>query len=439
MENGIKLESSRRNFIKSLGSVAAFSILPGRALASSSNGKLQIAQIGVGGRGKGNFDSLFRLPNVDIVALCDVDSNSLAERSAEEPQAETFRDYRKLFDKLGDRIDAVLVCTPDHMHAPISSHAMKLGKHVYCEKPLAHNVVENRQLRLLAEEKGVVTQMGIQVSASIGQRMTVGYIKSGLVGKISEVHVWSNKSWGSNDLLPVTTNPVPASLDWGLWLGVAEERLYREKVFHPGQWRRLLDFGTGTLGDMGVHIFDTPYRALELTSPKWVRSHCREPNGFAHPTSVKTEYQFPSTQYTAKTLKWTWYDGENGPPSRIEGFNEDGAVQLPKQGCVMIGEKGVLMMPHMSGPQTFPRELIRSVPRPELDPLDHHGQWVNACLGEGSTGSPFSYGGPLCEALQLGVVASRYPGKKLTWNPRLMDIPNLSEANQYLSREYRAF
>ena len=265
MSRIVNPQSSRRQFLNALGGVAAFSILPTVAWASSPNGKLQIAQIGAGGRGKGNFDSLFRLPNVDIVALCDVDSNSLAERSTEVPQAETFRDYRKLFDKLGDRIDAVLVCTPDHMHAPISSHAMELGKHVYCEKPLAHNVVENRQLRLLAEEKGVVTQMGIQVSASIGQRMTVDYIKSGLVGKISEVHVWSNKSWGSNDLLPVTTNPVPANLDWGLWLGVAEERLYREKIFHPGQWRRLLDFGTGTLGDMGVHIFDTPYRALELT------------------------------------------------------------------------------------------------------------------------------------------------------------------------------
>lgn len=439
MENGINLESSRRDFIKSVGTVAAFSILPASAWASSPNGKLQIAQIGVGNRGKGNFDSIVRLPNVEIVALCDVDSDILAERSAEVPKAETFRDYRKLFDKMGDRIDAVLVCTPDHMHAPISSLAMELGKHVYCEKPLAHNVLENRQLRLLAEDKGLVTQMGIQVAASIGQRMTVEYIKGGLIGKVSEVHVWSNKSWGSNDLLPVTSNPVPANLDWGLWLGVAEERLFRDGIFHPGQWRSLLDFGTGTLGDMGVHIFDTPYRALELTSPKSVRSHCRPPNGFAHPESVKTEYQFPSTQYTTKTLKWTWYDGANGPPSQIDGFNEDGAIELPKQGCVMIGEKGNLMMPHMSGPQTFPRELIRSVPRPELDPIDHHEQWVDACLGEGTTGSPFSYGGPLCEALQLGVVASRYPGKKLTWNPNSMQIPNLSEANQFLSREYRNF
>lgn len=431
--------STRRDFLAQLGGVAAFAMLPTSVRASSPNAKLQIAQIGVGGRGKGNFDSLFRLPNVDIVALCDVDSDQLAERSVEVPRAQIFRDYRKLFDKWGDRIDAVLVSTPDHMHAPIASHAMELGKHVYCEKPLAHNVLENRQLRLLAEEKGLVTQMGIQVSASIGQRMTVEYIRSGLIGKVSEVHVWSHKSWGSDELLPIGSDPVPANLDWGLWLGVAKERLYREKIFHPGQWRRLLDFGTGTLGDMGVHIFDTPYRALELTAPKWARSHCREPNGFAHPTKVKTEYQFPSTAYTTKSLKWTWYDGANGPPDRIPGFNEDDAIELPKQGCVMIGEKGALMMPHMSGPQTFPKELIRSVPRPKLEPIDHHGQWVDACLGKGSTGSPFSYGGPLCEALQLGVVASRFPGRKLNWSAKSMKVTNLSEANQYTSREYRKF
>lgn len=431
--------STRRAFINHLGCAAAFSILPFGVRASSPNGRLQIAQIGVGGRGSGNFESLFRLPNTEIVALCDVDSDRMAEAKAKVPQAAIFRDYRKLFDQMGDHIDAVLVCTPDHMHAPISAHAMELGKHVYCEKPLAHNVTENRQLKLLAEEKGLVTQLGIQVSASIGQRMTVEYIRSGLIGKVSEVHVWSHKSWGSNELLPVASDPVPANLDWGLWLGVAKERLYREGIFHPGQWRRLLDFGTGTLGDMGVHIFDTPYRALELTSPKWVKSECRPPNGFAHPESVKCEYQFPSTQYTAKTLKWTWYDGENGPPSVIPGFNDDGSIELPKQGCVMIGEKGALMMPHMSGPQTFPKELIRSVPRPELDPIDHHGQWVDACLGQGTPGSPFSFGGPLCEALQLGVVASRFPGQRLIWNPRSMKITNLSEANQYLSREYRKF
>ena len=440
MKNGIFQGSSRRDFLKGLGSVAAFSILPSHIWANSPSGKLRIAQIGVGGRGKGNMASLVRLPNMEIAALCDVDSDALAMVSAEHPKAETFKDYRELFEKMGDRFDAALVCVPDHMHAPISKLAMEFGKHVYCEKPLAHNVLENRELRLMAEEKGLVTQMGIQVSASIGQRMTVEYIKSGLIGKVSEVHVWSNKGWGRDELaLPIATNPAPSNLDWGLWLGVADERLFREGYFHPGQWRRLLDFGTGTLGDMGVHIFDAPYRALELPAPKWARSHCRQPNGFSHPESVKTEYQFPATAHTTKSLKWTWYDGENGPPAVIPGFNDDGKIKLSNQGCVLIGEKGSMMMPHMSGPQTFPKELIRSVPRPKLDPIDHHGEWVDACLGKGLARSSFSFAGPLCEALQLGVVASRYPGEKLAWNEKAMRITNNRDANQYLSREYRSF
>ena len=165
-------------------------------LASSPNGRLQIAQIGVGNRGKGNRSALMRLPNMDIVALCDVDRNYLAEAKTEVPGAATFSDYRKMMDAMADRIDAVLVCTPDHMHAPISTLAMEAGKHVYCEKPLAHNVVENRQLRLLAEERNLVTQLGIQVSVTIAQRMTVEYVRGGLIGKVSEVHVWSNKKWG---------------------------------------------------------------------------------------------------------------------------------------------------------------------------------------------------------------------------------------------------
>ena len=431
--------ASRRSFLKGLGGVAAFSILPSHLWGASANGKLQIAQIGVGGRGKGNMASLMRLENIDIVALCDVDSMALSEMSAQHPKAATFKDYRDMFDKMADKIDAVLVCTPDHMHAPISMQSMELGKHVYCEKPLAHNVVENRQLKELAEEKGLVTQMGIQVSATIGQRMTVEYIKSGLIGKVSEVHVWSNKKWGRDETrLPTAASRAPDNLDWNLWLGVAEERLFRDQYYHPGQWRRLLDFGTGTLGDMGVHIFDTPYRALELTAPKWVRSVCRDPNGLSHPVSVKTEYQFPSTAHTTKTLKWTWYDGDNAPPI-IPGFNDKGEVELSSQGCVLIGEKGALMMPHMSGPQTFPKELIRSVPRPQLKPRDHHGEWVDACLGTGEPHSPFSFGGPLCEALQLGVVASHFPNRKLNWNADAMRVTNVKEANRYMNREYRAF
>lgn len=430
---------SRRSFIKASSAFASVSILPSGVWAASPNSKLQIAQVGVWNRGRGNLESLLRLPNIEMVGLCDVDSNYLDSASELAPDAKKFTDYREMFDKLDSDIDAVLVATPDHMHSPVSMAAMERGKHVYCEKPLAHNVVENRRLREVSEEKGLVTQLGIQVSSSIGQRMTVEYIRSGLIGKVSEVHVWSNKKWGRDEAaIPLGENPIPESLDWNLWLGVADERRFLSSYYHPGQWRKLLDFGTGTLGDMGVHIFDTPYRALKLTNPVSAKATCRAPNSFAHPASNRVEYVFESTQFTTKQLKWTWYDGDYAPPV-IPGFELPENYTMPSQGCVYIGEKGNLMMPHMSGPRTYPQELIRSVPKPQLDPIDHHGEWVDACLGNGKTRSPFTYGGPLTETLQLGVVASKYPEKTLKWNAKAMKITNLANANQYVDREYRVF
>lgn len=433
------LPITRRQALKGLASVAAFSILPGTSYSKASAPKLRIAQIGVANQGRGNLEALLRLPNTKIVGLADVDSNYLAEASQRVPGAKTFSDYRALLHDMEREIDAVLIATPDHMHAPIAMAAMEAGKHVYCEKPLAHNVVENRQLRLKAEEKELVTQLGIQVSASIGQRMTVEYLRRGIIGKVSEVHVWSNKAWGLST--PDYPNPIaeiPDTLDWNLWLGVANERPFRNATFHPFHWRRLLDFGTGTLGDMGVHIFDTPYRALELDAPRAVRTNCVNHNTISHPEGSITEYWFPATRYTTRSLRWTWYDGKHAPP-KIEGLELEPGNEMPKQGCVLVGEKGMLMMPHQAAPQTFPKELIRSVPRPKLDPRSHHGEWVDACLGHGNTSSPFSYGGPLCETLQIGVVASRFPGKRLKWNAKKMRIKNLKEANQYLSREYREF
>jgi predicted dehydrogenase len=226
---------SRRNFIKASSAFAGISILPSGVWAASPNSKLQIAQVGVWNRGRGNLESLLRLPNIEMVGLCDVDAKYLDSASELAPDAKKFTDYREMFDKLDSDIDAVLVATPDHMHSPVSMAAMERGKHVYCEKPLAHNVVENRRLREVSEEKGLVTQLGIQVSSSIGQRMTVEYIRSGLIGKVSEVHVWSNKKWGRDEAaIPLGENPIPESLDWNLWLGVADERRFLSSYYHPG-------------------------------------------------------------------------------------------------------------------------------------------------------------------------------------------------------------
>ncbi len=411
-----------------------------RAGAVSPNGRLQVALIGVGGRGKVNHNAILKLTNVDIVAICDVDSEFLAAAAELSPKAKLYRDYRVLLEKLDKQIDAVVVSTPDHMHAPISMAAMEAGKHVYCEKPLAHNVLENRQLREMSEKTGLATQMGIQNSSGVAYRMTREYIQSGLIGKVSEVHVWSFKDWGSDELImPTVHEPIPEKLNWNLWLGVAPKHVYKGEIFHPRDWRKLLDFGTGTLGDMGVHIFDTPYRSLKLGAPKWARAKCREPNGFSHPSKVIVEYGFPATELTTRELKWTWYDGAYGPPAEIPGITLPEGKELPDQGAVLIGDKGVMIVPHGGGPQTLNPELIRSVPKPNVVAGNHHDEWVNACLNGGKTGSPFSYGGPLCEALQLGVVASRFPGRELKWNPETLKVSNLPEANQYLSRHYRAF
>lgn len=443
MSNNTSFKPSRRQILKGLCTAAVVSILPNGVQAKVTQKKLRIAQVGVTGRGARNLEALLRLPNAEVVAIVDVDSERLEAGALECPATtRTFKDYRVMLKEMGDEVDAVLVSTPDHMHAPIAMAAMEAGKHVYCEKPLAHNVKENRELRLMAEKTGLVTQLGIQVSATIGQRMTVKYLQSGLIGKVSEVHVWSNKGWGfDNATFEQPTIAPPANLDWNLWLGVADDRPYREKVYHSFQWRRLLDFGTGTLGDMGVHIFDTPYRAMELTNPISVRSECRTPNGLSHPSAIRTEYTFPSTNYTTKTLKWIWYDGAKAPPKAndIPGFELEPGTEMPQQGCVWVGEKATLMMPHQSAPRTFPRELIRSVPRPKIEPRDHHGEWVDACLGKGKTSSPFTYGGPLCEALQIGVVANQFPGKTLKWDADGLRITNMPEANKFLSREYRAF
>ncbi|MEM9081901.1 MAG: gfo/Idh/MocA family oxidoreductase, partial [Verrucomicrobiota bacterium] len=177
---------------------------------------------------------------------------------------------------------------------------------------------------------------------------------------------------------------------------------------------------------------------LELSAPNWVRTTCRQPNGFSHPSKNIVEYAFPSTKYTTQQLLWKWYDGQYAPQD-LPGVTLPEGRKLPEQGALVIGENGSLLVEHKSGPQTLPPELIRSVPRPKIKPYDHHEEWVKACLGQGQTGSPFSYGGPICEALQLGVVANRFPGKKLRWNPEKMQITNLKKANQYLSRHYRNF
>jgi predicted dehydrogenase len=427
----------RRDFLKAGTALVTFNILSSGARAVSPNGKLQTAHIGVGGMGAGDLGAISSHAKVEVAALCDVDETRLAAAAAKHPQAKTFRDYREMIVSLGDTIDAVVVSTPDHTHAPAALTALNHGKHVYCQKPLTHEVFEARTLREVAEKLGRVTQMGIQVHSSAIYRRAVRMIQDGVIGKVSQVHAWSNKNWGYDGGPFSGENKVPETLDWNLWLGTATERPFVPGVYHPGNWRKLVDFGTGTLGDMGVHIFDTPYAALELTAPKWAKTTCRKPTGLGHPEKNIVEYEFPGTKFTTDSLVWKWYDGSFAPPPSEE-LKLPAGLNLPGQGSLFVGEGGYMLLPHVAEPQLFPQEKFADYKRPEVENQNHYHQWVDACLGVGKTSAGFSYGGPLTEALLLGVVANRFPETKLMWDAAKLHVTNLSEANVLLRREYRA-
>ncbi len=426
----------RRDFLKASAAVAALHVLPLGARAASPNGKLRTAHIGVGGMGGADLRSIASHPMVEVAALCDVDRSRLESAKAAHADAQTFRDYREMFAKLGDKFDAVVVSTPDHTHAPAAMTALNHNKPVYCQKPLTHEVFEARQLRLVAEQKKLPTQMGIQVHSSAPYRRAVQMIQSGVIGRVSQVHAWSNKNWGYDGPAFQGQNAVPESLDWNLWLGTAEERPFTPGVYHPGNWRKLIDFGTGTLGDMGVHIFDTPYAALALTAPNWAKTSCRKPTGVGHPEKNVVEYEFPGTKYTTDKLIWKWYDGGFAPP-KSEELNLPADLKLPGQGSLFVGEEGYLLLPHVSESQLFPQEKFRDYQRPNVDNQNHYHQWVDACLGKGETSASFSYAGPLTEALLLGVVANRYPDTKLMWDANELAVTNLPDANALLKRKYR--
>ena len=424
----------RRDVLKAGAAFAAFTILPSGARGNWQNEKLRTAHIGVGGMGGADLGSIASHPKVEVAALVDVDLNTLNGAKEKHAGAKTFRDYREMLAEMGDKIDAVVVSTPDHTHAPAAMSALIANKPVYCQKPLTHEVFEARQLRKVAEEKKLPTQMGIQVHSSAVYRRAVQMIQSGVIGKVSEVHAWSNKNWGYDGGQFTGEHQPPANLDWDLWLGVTAERPFFPGVYHPGQWRKIIDFGTGTLGDMGVHIFDTPYAALELTFPKWAKTTCRKPTGIGHPEKNIVEYEFPGTKYTTDSMIWKWYDGAFAPPKDLK---LPAGLNLPGQGSLFIGEEGQMLLPHVAEAQLFPQEKFKDYKRPDVGDNNHYHQWVDACLGIGETSASFSYAGPLTEALLLGVVANRFPDTKLTWDAEKLEVTNVADANKLIKRDYR--
>lgn len=481
---------NKRDFLKksSLG-VAGLALAPSLIMCKSKVTpltRLRTAHIGVGGMGKADLNDISSHALVDVTALCDVDANFLAEAKKLHPNAKVFSDYRVMMKEMENDIDAVIVSTPDHSHAPASMLAMNMNKPVYCQKPLTHHVSEARAMKKLAKEKQLVTQMGIQVHSFYDYKLATLLIQSGIIGKVHTVRAWSPKNWGYDGAVPEGSDPIPDTLDWNLWQGTAANRPYKEGVYHPGNWRKLMDYGCGTLGDMGVHIFDTPYNALELDVPRTIINECRQPNGFGYPENNIVTYEFPQTKHTTETLKWVWYDGQGAPASHEDLIlpgaekapleqNKDSKDEntsledklsldtktanegdLPEQGAMFIGEKGRLLLPHF---MQLPKKIVdgkyvdisaeitaiekaNNMGKPIRDYNSegpkHYHQFVDACLGKDECSAPFSYAARLTETILLGVIAGRFPNQTLHWDSDTAKFAE-EEANQYLKGNYREF
>ncbi len=443
----------RRRFIKNTAALASTTLLPSSIWVLSKNQKLRTAHIGVGGMGAEDLNSISSHPLVEVIALCDVDSNNLDKAKQLHQNAKVYSDYRILLKELKNEIDAVIVSTPDHTHAPASMMAMKMGKSVYCQKPLTHHVAEARAMRKIAKEKNLITQMGIQVHSFYDYKLATLLIQSGIIGKVKTVRAWSPKNWGFDGPEPQGSDPIPETLDWNLWLGTSAERPFKKDTYHPGNWRKILDYGCGTLGDMGVHIFDTPYNALQLDVPKTIKNKCRKPTGFGFPEKNTVTYVFPGTKQTTETLEWVWYDGVGAPKKHKELMLPNNEL-LPDQGAMFIGEKGRLLLPHfMELPkliingnyQDLDLTIIKNaallgepIRNYDSEGKKHYHQFVDACLGKDDCSASFSYAARLTETILLGVIAGRFPNKTLHWdneNARFAE----EEANQFLDAPYREF
>ena len=396
----------------------------GRAAA---NDKLRLAGIGVGGMGGADLAALSSHPKVEVVALCDVDG------------AKQFADFRRMFDECAGLIDAVHVSTPDHTHAPAAMTALNYGKHVYCQKPLTHDVHESRQLRAAAAANAsLVTQMGTQIHSNTQYRTAVKLVQSGIIGKVREVCSWSGKTWGYDGPKP-EPGAVPASLDWNLWLGTAADRPFCPGHYHPGNWRRWYDFGGGTMGDMAIHILDPVFSALQLGPPRSLLSNSSRPPADSFGMQNETRFTFPAGKYTTDGFVLTWYDGGKMPDT--SAWPLDGAdgtrMALPGQGSIFLGEKGAILLPHVAMPTLLPVKDFADATIEAAPDGNHYHLFVDACLGGAPTTCGFDYAGPLTETVLLGTLANRFPGDELRWQPAAMTIPNHDQADALLRRKYR--
>lgn len=428
--------TSRRAFLRSaVAATFAAPFITRDLIARPPSSQVLHASFGAGGMAWADLNEIASHKAVRMVAVADVDASRTAEFRKKFPEARIYADYRQLLDK--EKLDSVNVSTPDHMHAPQGMAALQRGVHVYGQKPLTHDIYESRQLATVARRKKLVTQMGIQIHSATEYRLAIRLVHDGVIGKVREVHTWSSKQWGDNGSMPSRTDPVPTGLDWNLWLGVCADRPFiGQGWYHPGNWRRRLDFGTGTFGDMGCHIFDPVFGALELTAPLSVTSRGAAPNAHSWATDAVIEYVFPATRQTVPgKIPVTWYDGSKRPPNHVIALL--GKTPLPDQGSILIGTDGIMVIPHVARPVLLPAEKYAGFKMPEVGSANHWHEFINAVRGEGKTSTPFDYSGPLTECILLGSVATRFRDATLEWNAAKLRFTNSKEATAFVQRPYR--
>jgi len=445
---------NRRQFLAASAAASA-GLFAGSATARtrqiSPNGKINHACIGVGGMGYNDLQNFKSHPRSQIVAICDVDKTHLDKAAALVPDARRYTDWREMLAKEGDAIDSVNASVPDHMHALIALTAMQAGKHVYCQKPLCHDVAECRALADAVKRAKVVTQLGTQHASGVGDRMGVQWLRESAVGTVKKIILCSNRP-GAIDTYrlvgprPAKGEPAPAHLAWDLWLGTAPERDYAPAIYHPSKWRAWQDFGTGWAGDIGCHIFDAVWKGLDLKAPLSVTAEVQESwkndparRGDVWPQSDHITWQFPGNEKSGgKAFTIEWFDGLIYPPAEAQdmakaaGFNE-----YPAESAMVIGTEGALLLPHTSGPVLLPKDKFAGRAKPKLEARNHYHHFLDACLGGEMCESHFAQTGPMAETIILGTVAIRVPDTVLQWDPAQLRITNSEAADRLLRRTYR--
>ncbi len=448
---------NRRAFLAASAAVTATGFFTGCASARprriSPNGKVAHACIGVGGMGYNDLQNFKSHERSQIVAICDVDKNHLDKAAALVPEARRYTDWREMLAKEGDKIDSVNASVPDHMHALIAMSAIQAGKHVYCQKPLCHDVAECRALAKAAKRSGLVTQLGTQFAAGAGDRMGVELLRQGVVGEVRRIILCSNRPGAIDTYRLVGPRPAkgeaaPAHLAWDLWLGTAPEREYAPGIYHPTKWRAWQDFGTGWSGDIGCHIFDAVWKGLDLgkTAPLTVKAEVQESwkNDRARradvwPQSDHITWVFPGSKNSGgKEYTMEWFDGLIYPPADAQALaKEAGFSEYPAESSMVIGTEGALLLPHQAGPVLLPKAKFDSLARPKLAGRNHYHLFLDACLGGEMCESHFLQTGPMAEAIILGTVAIRVPDTVLKWDAAKLQITNSEAANKLLRRSYR--